>query len=156
MRVDIPLVKHILTLCLAKRLRFSTQILIMRNQFHASMPLNPGTHPNTSPKGWRRLPPVQTKPSTGCKVMLPVSMKLIWLIQKMIQSQNQTRTMERKTRSVLFYLDADGWLWQTWHQTKGGQQRNPTKDLCLCGKEGQGTHPDKKTLVKGWFCKFCL
>lgn len=38
----------------------------------------------------------------------------------------------------------------------GRQRKDTTKDLRLCGKEGQGNHPDKKILVEGWFCMFCL
>jgi len=35
-------------------------------------------------------------------------------------------------------------------------QKDPTKDIRLCGKTDTGIHPIKKTTVKGWYCKFCL
>jgi hypothetical protein len=41
--------------------------------------------------------------------------------------------------------------------TKDGRRgKSTTKDLRLCGKDGQGSHPFKNTPVDGWYCRFCL
>ena len=36
------------------------------------------------------------------------------------------------------------------------KEKDPTKDLRLCMKLGEGKHPKTGEVVKGWFCKFCL
>jgi hypothetical protein len=42
--------------------------------------------------------------------------------------------------------DTDGWA----------TQKDSTKDICLCRKTDNNTHPIKKKTVEGWHCKFCL
>lgn len=34
--------------------------------------------------------------------------------------------------------------------------KDTTKDIRVCGKNGEGSHPFTNTSVDGWFCKFCL
>ena len=38
----------------------------------------------------------------------------------------------------------------------GRRVKDTTKDLRICGKDGQGSHPFKNVLVDGWYCRFCL
>ena len=137
---------------LSKKNLLKSSILMMRNWFHASVPSNPAPtrkkNLNTSPKR-----PVQ-RPSTGNKVMQPVSMKLVVLKMNQSQKQMPVRT-EQKTRSGLFHSGPDGWHLQTWQQTRMGISARTQQRTFVCvEKKGKVPTLIRKPLSKNGFVSF--
>ena len=139
MKDNIPLVKYVLTLCLAKKIFLNPQFWwweIDSMQAFARIQPQRGRRISTQvQKGQYRDPVPETKWRSQHQWN-----SWFW---RWIRARNKCQ-WEQSKKQGLDFLPRYWWLTFTNVTTNkdGRQRKDPTKDLRLCGKEGQGTHPD--------------